>query len=424
MAGLLAARGLADTFDEVTVLEADPAVEAAVARRGVPQSHHIHVMQEPGRRILETLFPGYRADLLSAGGLEIDGAADVDFYAQGGFLADGPVRLPQYAATRPLYEHLVRTLVVTLPGVEFRSGCRCTDSLLDRAGTTVRGVSITNAERGREELEATLVVDATGRTSRTPNWLARHDFPTPPVDEVHVDLAYSTVRIDRPIGTRSALLVQPDAPRRRGAAVFPIEGGQWLVTLVGVHGDHPPGEPDEFVEYAQSLPVDDVGRLLDEYPMDSDVRRYPFPSSLRRRYEDLDRYPAGMLVLGDALASLNPVYGQGMSVAALEAAELRELLASTTDGDLAPRFYRRAASVIEDAWRLSVGSDFAFPQTTGPRPTGATLVNRYVARLLRTAHHDGRVTDAFVRVVRMERPPSTLFRPGLAWRVLKPTFRV
>lgn len=421
IAGLLAARVLADAFEAVTVLERDPAPDDPVVRRGVPQGEHVHVMLEAGRATLEDLFPGYRADLLSSGGLEIDGARDVDFYAGGGLLADGPRRVPQYAATRPLYEHLIRRHVADLDGVRLRTGCRFRDYVVDDAATAVQGVVFANEETALEELDASLVVDATGRTSRTPDWLERHRYPSPAVDEVAIDLAYSTVLLERPADDHRAFVVPPEPPRTRGFAMFPVEGGRWIVTLAGVHGDHPPTDVDGLLGYAGRIPGPDVAGLLDAQPWRSEaVAHYPFPSNLRRRYEDLDRFPDGLVVLGDGIASFDPVYGQGMSVAALEALLLYECLATDGLEGLAPRFFERSEAVVDTAWRMAVCPDFRFARTTGPRPRGTALVNRYVSRLHRKAHADGELRDAFTRVVMMERPPSSLFHPRIAWRVLRP----
>lgn len=422
MAGLLSARVLADAFDDVTVVERDPAPEGPTARRGVPQGRHVHVMLEAGRATLEALFPGYREDLLAAGGLEIDGARDVNFYAGGAFLADGPDPLPQYAATRPLYEHLVRRRVADRDGVGLRSRCQFRDYLVDETATTVEGVAVTNEEGADEELDAALVVDATGRTSRTPDWLERQGYAPPPVDEVCVDLAYSSVLLERPPGDHRAFVVPPEPPRTRGFAMFPVEGDRWIATLGGVHGDHPPTDADGLSAFAAEVPGLDARGLLESRPWASDeVAHYPFPSNLRRRYADLDRFPDGLVVVGDAVASFNPLYGQGMSVAALEALLLHDSLATGGLDGLAPRFFEGCKEVVEDAWTMSVGSDFRFPRTTGPRPRGTGVVSRYVSRLSRRAHEDGALRDAFTRVLMMERPPSTLLRPGVAWRVLKPT---
>ena len=423
MAGLLAARVLADTFAEVTVLERDPSPTEPVARRGVPQGRHIHVMLEPGRATLEAFFPGYRTDLLSAGGLEIDGACDVNFYAEGGFLAEGPDRIPHYAATRPLYEQLVRRRVADLDAVHVRSQCQVTDYLVDEHATAVHGVAFTNEETVTEVLDATLVVDATGRTSRTPGWLERHGYPSPPVDAVSIELAYSTVLIERPDDDHRAFLIPPEPPRTRGFAMFPVEADRWIATLGGLHGDHPPTDTDELLAYAAAIPGIDVKQLLDTHRWVSDeIAHYPFPSNLRRRYETLDRFPEGLVVIGDGIASFNPLYGQGMSVAALESRILHGCLATTRLENLAPRFFEQIEPFVDNAWRMAVGPDFRFPRTTGPKPRGTDLMNRYIARLNRKAHTDGRLRDAFTRVIRMEHPPKTLLHPRVIGRVLKPTW--
>ncbi|WP_198530001.1 hypothetical protein [Halorubrum aethiopicum] len=203
--------------------------------------------------------------------------------------------------------------------------------------------------------------------------------------------------------------------------VVPVEGERWIVTLSGVHGDHPPDDLAGLHEFAESLPIEEVARLVADREVTSDgVQRYPFPASVRRRYWELDRFPKGLVVLGDAIASFNPIYGQGMSVATLEALCLHHALAEGEPDDLAPRFFDRAEDVVENAWNVAVGTDFRFDETTGPKPVGTDLLNRYLSRMTRKAHRDGRVADAYTRVVTMERPPTSLLRPRIAWRVLKP----
>ncbi|WP_256301499.1 NAD(P)/FAD-dependent oxidoreductase [Haloarchaeobius salinus] len=421
VSGLLAARVLADAYESVTVLERDAVPDGPDPRRGVPQSHHIHVLLEAGRATLESLLPGYGTDLQAAGGLEIDSATDLAFFAEGDFLAPGPTPLPHFAATRPLYEQVLRSRVAALDGVTLRPRTRLTEYRLDDAGEAVTGVVVQSERGGREELDAALVVDATGRTSRTPAWLDSSGFEPPPVDEVHIDLAYSTALVDRPPADNTAYLVTPSADEPRGAGVLPVEDDRWVVTLAGLHGDHPPTDLDGLRRFAAGLPIPDVATLLEERTVVGDgIAHYPFPSNVRRRYEALARVPEGLLVVGDGIASFNPLYGQGMSVAALESLVLHDVLASTDDTTLAPRFYERASDVVDVAWRLAIGSDFQFPETTGDKPRGTDLMNRYVSRLTRRAHDDGQLRDAFVRVMMMDRPPNSLFEPRILWRVLAP----
>ena len=151
-----------------------------------------------------------------------------------------------------------------------------------------------------------------------------------------------------------------------------------------------------------------------------DITHYPFPASIRRRYDDLYRFPKGLLVVGDAVASFNPIYGQGMSVAALEALVLHHTLTNGSHEDLVPRFFDRVENIIDGAWTLSIGRDFALPKTEGPKPRGTYLTNRYISRLLRESHDDRVLREAFIREIMMERPPTTLFSPYILWRILKP----
>lgn len=424
MAGLLAARVLADAFKSVTIIEKDPLPDERVVRRGVPQARHVHALHEAGRKTLEDLFFGYSDDLTAAGTLVLDMATDLKFYDEGDFVADSPNRIPMYCASRPLIEQVTRRRVAEINGILIRDGCQYTDYLVDDQPTTVDGVVIRNENGKREEIGAGMVIDATGRTSRTPNWLEDHGYSAPPVDEVHIDLAYSSVQLERSPDEQRAYLAMPSPPRKRGGGLFPIEDGCWLMTISGVHGDHPPTDPDELADFVGNLPVPVFERLLEEQNVaPAEVAHYPFPSNRRGRYWDLERFPDGLVVIGDAIASYNPIYGQGMSVAALQAVQLHHVLAEDPEEEFALRFFDRIETVVEDAWNLAVGADFRFPETTGPKPPGTDLLNRYFSRFTRKAQTDPNLSDLYCRVVIMEERPTALLHPRVMWRVLKPTVR-
>ena len=421
IAGLCAARVLADTFERVTVVEKDDLPDSPTDRAGVPQGSQIHALQEAGRATVEDLFPGYGDALLSAGGLLIDASSDVDFYDEGGFFADGPRRAPMYCASRPLLESVLRQRLTRREDVRLRSGCQVTGYRLDDDGTTVEGVSLRNRGGGRDQLAAELTVDATGRTSHTPTWLDEHGYEAPEVEEVHVDLGYSTTTVQRPPDDRRFVFIQASAPHRRGGAAVPIEGGRWQVNLHGMHGDHPPTDREGFEEFAASLQESTVSDILESHTWsDAGIDHYPIPSSRRYHYEKLNRFPDGLVVTGDAIASFNPIYGQGMSVAALEALGLHHALAAGGTERLGTRFFDRLAPVVDAAWTLTVSADLQFPQTTGDRPRRADLLGRYVSRLKRKAHTDGVLADAFRQVAAMEQPPASLFCPRIVYRVLRP----
>ncbi|MBB6646875.1 FAD-dependent oxidoreductase [Halobellus ruber] len=421
MAGLCAARALRDWFAAVVVLERDTLPEGPEIRDGAPQTGQPHAMLEAGRVTLEDFFPGFGDDVRDAGGLKLDMGSDVVWYDQGGFVEETESTLPALYASRPLFEHVVRERVRDLDGVELRS--RCNFITYDHDDGRVTGVRFRDETGTEATLDADLVVDATGRSSRTPRWLDRNGYPTPPVEEVTVDVTYSTARIERPPEDTYGVLVAPEPDRPHGAAMLPVEDGRWEVVLQGIHGERAPADRETFREWADDLPVADVGRQVRTREWTSGIRRYPFPASVRKRYETLSRFPDGLVVTGDAVASFNPIYGQGMSVAALDALVLHQELSDGTTG-LGPRVFDRITPVIDEAWQLAVGNDFTFEGTTGPKPFGTDLFNRYAARLLRRAQDNGALTEAFFRVFRLERSATSLLHPKVAWQVLRPEFDV
>lgn len=420
IAGLLAARVLADAFEQVTLVDRDPLERHTGVRRGVPQAQHVHVLLVAGQAIMEQLCPGLADDLVDRGALVLDFHRDVRLHAADGFLAAGPDELLLHYASRPLIEELLRARVLGHERVTLRPGCQVTGPVPGADGDTVDGVVLVD-DGSQRQLHADLVVDATGRSARSAAWLEELGYPTPALEEVHVDLAYRTCQVQRPPEDRRAMLIMPSSPRSRGAAVAPVEGDRWLVTLFGMHGDHPPGEHTGLRRFASGLPTDEVHDLLDRHELaEPEIARHRFPSNLRRRHDLLERHPRGLVCVGDAMASFNPIYGQGMSVAALQALALHHTLAAEDLDQLAPAFYPLAGRIVDDVWRIAAGGDFQFAQTHGPMPPGTGVVNRYVTRLHRKAHADGQLATAFARVATLERSPTSLFHPSVAWRVLRP----
>jgi hypothetical protein len=294
--------------------------------------------------------------------------------------------------------------------------------------TTPDGRRVTGArvlrpvDVGAEEtLGADLVVDATGRGSRTPTWLEALSYSRPETEQVRIGLGYAT-RTYRlppdPLGHDLGILHAPTPQHPRGAAFLRLEGDRWILTLFGILGDHPPTDPDGFLAFARSLQFQDIYQAIrDGEPLDDPVG-FRFPASVRHRYERLDRFPDGLLVLGDAVCSFNPIYAQGMSVAALEALTLRRHLQRGTRPQ-PRRFFGDLARMVDVPWDIAVGGDLVFPGVQGRRTAKVKLVNAYLARLHAAAAHDASLASTFMRVAGLVASPRSLLRPGVAVRVLR-----
>jgi 2-polyprenyl-6-methoxyphenol hydroxylase-like FAD-dependent oxidoreductase len=422
MAGLLAARVLADAYGRVTVVDRDPLPEASAQRRGVPQGRHTHGLLARGQQALEELFPGLTAELVAAGASCGDLLGDARWHLNGHLLRQERSGLVGLGASRPLLEARVRARVRALPNVDFLDGCDIVGLAAtpdDRRVTAAR--VLRQADAAELALDADLVVDATGRGSRAPVWLEDLGYRRPERDEVRIRLGYAsrTYRLAADVlGGDKAVLDTPTLQNPRGGALVALEGGAWIVTLAGILGDFPPTDPDGFLAFARSLRFPDIYQAVrDGEPLDDPVP-FRFPASVRHRYERLDRFPDGFLVVGDAICSFNPIYGQGMTVAALEALTLRRHLERGI-GPRPRRWFRDLTRVIDVPWDMSAGGDLAFPGVQGRRTPKVRLANAYLARLHAAAARDARLATAFIRVAGLVAPPRSLLGPGVVLRVLR-----
>ena len=424
MAGLLAARVLSDAYQRVTVVERDALPNKPENRRGVPQGRHAHVLVPRGTQILDQLFPGLLDDLVAGGAPVIRDLGELRFSPAGHRLClkGRPAQPFSCQASRPYLEGHVRARVRALPAVEIVDRCEATGLATTATRDRVTGVRIVRRAAGgaEETLDADLVLDATGRGGRTPAWLATLGCEQPPEERLAIDVTYASrhLRLDPgALGGEKFIAIGAEPGRPTGLVLFAQEEDRWILTAIGYGAHHPPTDPDGFLAFVETVaPLDVFAAIRDTEALD-DIVTHRFPADVRRRYERLRHFPAGLLVFGDAICSSNPSYALGMSVAALQAVALRDSLASG-DRDLAGRFFRAARKPTTMAWQLTVGSDLTLPHVQGPRPLPVRVINAYIDRVLSAAERDPAVAEQFVRVAALQHPFRRLLRPSTAIRVL------
>jgi 2-polyprenyl-6-methoxyphenol hydroxylase-like FAD-dependent oxidoreductase len=320
--------------------------------------------------------------------------------------------------SRPLLESTVRARVAALPGVDIRGGVNVRDLTLDRQAKRVVGVQIDE----REEITADLVVDATGRSARTIDWLVAHGYPAPATTVVEVDTRYvSRVfrRSDSPARDWKAAAVIGDPETKRLAMLLPMEGDRWILSIAGLNGERPPTDHDEALAYARGLDSPIIAELVAHGQAIDKPVTHRFPANQRRHVERLRHYPLGWVLLGDAVCSFDPIYGQGMTSAAQQAAALGRALDrhGAARRAFAKQYFRAAARIVNIPWSIAVGGDFAYPGTKGKKPHGTDILNRYMDRVIQAGQVDDHVVIRFNEVVALVRSPQALLAPSFVLRV-------
>ncbi|WP_018657622.1 NAD(P)/FAD-dependent oxidoreductase [Actinomadura flavalba] len=420
MAGLTAAVALAGHFDRVTVLERDALPDEPVFRPGVPQSRHLHSLMGAGQRALDELVPGFTGRLYDAGAIPLRTPYDHLWFSPAGWCHRFPPSHTVPSASRELIEAVVRRAAVERHGVAVRHRTEVT-GLDGEPGGAVTGVHAAPRDGGApERLPADLVVDASGRRSRVPAWLTERGHGTAETTVVDSRAGYSSRLYEIPGGSADewrVISIQPGPGQpTRGGALVPVEGGRRLVSLYGYLDDHPPTDEDGFLAFAASL----------RHPVLHDVLRsaepagpiHGFRNMANRRWhgEDLPAWPDGLLVAGDALCAVNPVYAQGMSMAAMTAVLLDRLLAE--GGADGRTLQKRLAAGNERAWQVATGADLAH-LGTGAADEAAAETAAYMQRLLELALVDADVNRTFFDVMMMLDEPGALFAPELTARVAR-----
>jgi 2-polyprenyl-6-methoxyphenol hydroxylase-like FAD-dependent oxidoreductase len=428
MSGMLAARVLTDHYSKVTLVERDVLTDEPGGRRGVPQGRHPHALLARGADTLRELFPGMLDDMVADGApVWDDGELSKLYLSFGGHVVtrSGKAAVPDprlsamYFASRPFLESHVRRRLQTCADVEVIAGHDVTELVPTADRSRVTGVRIADRHSGAaRQLDADLVVDATGRASRAPVFLENLGYGRPVEDHIVVNTTYMSQSLRIPAGTVHEVMaiVSPAPGRPTGAFLVRNERDTWLFTAFGMIGHEPPRNLPGMVAFVEELlPAHLLAAVRSGEPC-GPVVQHRLPSSQWRRYEKMRRFPDGLLITGDAMCSLNPIYGQGMSVAAMDALALRNALRHGEKG-LSQRYFRAAAKSIGVAWQLGAGTDLSFPEVQGRRTAAMRLSNRYAEWVLSACEIDAVINTQFSRVTGLVDPPARLFRPSFVYRV-------
>ena len=431
--GMLAARVLAEHFDRVTVIERDHLPENGDHRPGVPQARHLHFFLKRGLMVAEELFPGVTADLLEKGSHLLDQGRDFRILYRSGWSPRAEIGLDFCTFTRPLLEATIRKHLLATPEVHLLEGFEVAGLVRSEDGSRVEGVTLHPRHHDPHTapvintIMADLVVDTSGRGSKTPEWLQAAGFTRPEDTVVDAFWGYAT-RIYEPVEElkkdwKNLLLMNRPPYQPRAGIIQPIEGNRWLVTLAGVMHDYPPTDEEGFLRFARSLSSPELYRAIEHARPLSRIWGYRNTENRLRHYEKA-RVPQGFAALGDSVCAFNPVYGVGMTLTGLEALALRDCL-RRGNGHLDSRhFQKQVAKLVAAPWALTTGEDLRWPATQGGKITfKVKLMHWYIEQVIQLIPQSQEVFRRFQEVNHMLKAPTALFHPAVLGPVLRRALR-
>ena len=422
IAGKLAARVLSEFFKEVILIEKDRENDHT-NRKGVPQANQGHVLLKSGEEIIEELFPGIMHELSRNGAKKSDFAGDLLWSHHGTQKIRFASNIFISQQSRPLLERQIQQRLEKIPNINFQFGCRVQSLLFENNET--KGIVFENTDGAVTELYADLVIDASGAARLHNQWLMDSGYNTPPKEEVKVDLFYASMiykELSQDSVNWHSILAYPNPPAvKRGGMISPLEGNRMLVTLIGYGLKDVPNNPDSFIEYAKKLEQPEFYEAIkNASPLSGEVQVYRFPALRRYHFEKLKGTPSGLLVIGDALCRIDPVFAQGMSLAAMEAMALRDLLKKGVNKkQLTNSYHKNVSRIIDIPWLIALTEDFRFGTTSGRKPIGLPVLQWYVKKVVAACSYNTDVYTRFIQVLHLRAHPISLARPAIIAKVFR-----
>lgn len=428
MAGLLAARVLSDHYGTVTIIERDALPETPEYRHGTPQARHLHALLAHGQRILEDLFPDIEQDFNAQGETEVRWGLDTANYVIGGWIPHYDAELRSHVLSRTTLEWIVRQRVAAIHNVTFMTQQSVNHLLTNDDQSAVTGVNMTSRlDQNTQDLFADMVVDCSGRGSKAMQWLENMGYQAPQETVINSHLGYATrwYQLDKNMTYPWKMMFvypQPKNGLARGGGMFIVEGNQLVITVTGANKDYPPTSEEGFLEFAKSLASPIMYDIIKDLTPISPVYGYRRTENRMRHYEKLSRMPQGLIVMGDAACGFNPLYGQGMTAAAIEAVELDHLLQKTDVhnlGDFSLQFQKQLAKSVSGAWLMATGEDLRYPETEGGSVNLIDrLTQRYMDMMIEVLVDDTVLCNAFIAAMNLNAHPVSLFHPKYVTRVI------
>jgi flavin-dependent dehydrogenase len=434
IAGLINAKILSKHFKEVIVLEKDQLSEgfSPEHRKGIPQAHHQHILLMKGRELFESIFPGFDAELASMGAPELSYSNDIALYVGHGKLPRFPSCLKVRPSRRIWIDALVRKRVACLPNVVIKSNIHVQHLDFNQKENRVTGLIFSETQQGgsssdnaHTKLSADLVIDCSGRGSRSTKWLKELGFTDVESTVIDPKLGYASCLLKIPenySGVRG-IEVAPHAPDNpRAAGLWEVEKGTWLLTLIGMAGEYPPKYIEGFKAFSDSLPTPAISEILNQAEQISEIQSFRGTQNIWRHYEKMPSYPNGLLVLGDALCAFNPLHGQGLTLIARSAQLLDQRLQQGKKTHYSNKWaqanYRKLNRIFLSAWMFAISEDMRWPDTIGRKVDWKLkLAYRFTDKLLATSQYSKYVTQACLAVANMVRSPVSLISPGILLRM-------
>uniref|UniRef100_UPI0021822376 NAD(P)/FAD-dependent oxidoreductase n=2 Tax=Pseudomonas TaxID=286 RepID=UPI0021822376 len=375
------------------------------------------------KQIIEGIFPGTLSALEQGGAQVADLGHDVKWYQGGRWKNRYRSGIYAHYCSRRLIDNQLRRALLGVLNVEVLSSTRVTQIEFTGVDPSRRVEAVTVDDgQGERRLRCDLLVDASGRGTRLPTWLKEAGFGEVETSVVKTELGYAS-RIYRRLPAYAeqwqVLLVLPKAPLQRSMGVIsPIEGDRWMVTTGGWFGHFPGNDPQEFLQALAALPVPDIHEVIRDAEPLSPVHTFKMPGSRRTHFDRVEHWPAGLLVVGDALSSMNPLYSQGMTIGALEADCIDRHIDQVLQGGQGFRQLQgRLCEVVDGAWSMATTEDFRFPETVGQRSWRTRFHHWYGAGLGQVSANNRRALETQIGVTNLVMEPSKLYTPAIASRI-------